>query len=383
MNPPAVKFAPCVDYSAEAVASALATVVDFTQYIRPGMRVLIKPNLLTDAEPEKAVTTHPEVIRAVIRGVKAAGGVVVVGDSPSSAVMLPQVWEKTGAERVCREEGVELVSLEGEGARIVERDGFTFTLSGILSQVDGVINVCKVKTHVLTALTCGVKNLYGLVPGYQKGILHKEVPTPWRFGRLLKAIADEVKPILTIADGIVAMEGDGPSSGSPMPLGILAVSEDPFALDVALCDFLRIPSKNVPYLESYAATRPELPPWMKALQPSQFKLPAAAKVRPKPKWARRLVRRLTLSPLRWVWRWVSSFLWVRPMFDEKLCVQCGRCVKACPVHILVGRQECLPYLNPPSKCIGCCCCHELCPVKAVHMRQSPLLRLAKAFKGVS
>ncbi|MCL1856140.1 MAG: DUF362 domain-containing protein, partial [Kiritimatiellaeota bacterium] len=141
MDFPAVNFAPCVSYTPAAIAEAMAATVDFTHCVRPGMRILVKPNLLTDAAPERAVTTHPEVVRAVIRGVKAAGGVVVVGDSSASAVTLPQVWKTTGVEAVCREEGVELVSLEGEGARAVTRDGFTFTLSGILSQVDGVINV--------------------------------------------------------------------------------------------------------------------------------------------------------------------------------------------------------------------------------------------------
>ena len=248
MNNTEVKIAGCRDYTPENVAAALSAVADFTQHVRPGMRVLIKPNLLSDHAPEDAVTTHPEVIRAVIRGVKAAGGIPSVGDSSASAVTLPQVWKKTGAEQVCREEDVPLISLEGEGARTVTRDGFTFTLSGALSQCDGLINVCKVKTHVLTTLTCGVKNLYGCIPGYQKAALHKMIPTPREFGRLIKAIADEVRPILTIADGIVAMEGDGPSSGTPMPLGILAASADPFALDMRLCDLLRIPRASVPYL---------------------------------------------------------------------------------------------------------------------------------------
>jgi len=250
-----------------------------------------------------------------------------------------------------------------------------------------------------------VKNLYGCIPGYQKAALHKTVPRPREFGLLLKAIADEVKPMLTIADGIVAMEGDGPSSGTPVPLGILVASEDPFALDMRLCDFLRIPRKSVPYLRplpSEPSLRDgggfcpspliaELPPEWKALQPSRFKLPSTFKTRMIPRWAARLI-----SPL----------LWVRPVFDGALCVRCGRCVKACPVHILsladsqrgaslptCGQHELVnrksgdlrhvcPTLSAPSKCIGCCCCHELCPVKAVHMKQSPLLRLARTFKGL-
>jgi len=339
-------------------------------FVKQGQRILIKPNLLSDHPPEDAVTTHPEVVRAVIRSVKAVGGIPVVGDSAASAIELKRVWTKTGMEAVCREEGVELVVFEGEGGRTVTRDGFTFTLSHILNNVDGVINVCKVKGHVLMTLTAGVKNLYGFIPGYQKATLHKEIPSPSDFGRLLRVLAEEVKPMLTIADGVVGMEGEGPSGGTPVHLGFLGASADAFALDVAICDVLRIPRRSVPYLRECLNNEPECKGVaVEALHPAHFRIPSTFKMRMIP---RRLAK-------------LAGFLvWIRPSFDGAKCIRCGRCVKACPVTVLDlatdSKKGDAPYLKQPRKCIGCCCCHEVCPVKAIEMRQSWVLRLARVYK---
>lgn len=372
---PAVAFARCSDYEAARVQAAVAEAVDalggWGAFVKPGQRVLVKPNLLSDHPPEHAVTTHPEVVRAVLRGIRAAGGEPLVGDSPASAVTVPQIWAKTGFAALCREENVPLVTFEGEGARHVRRDGFEFTLSPALAKADVVVNVPKVKTHALTTLTCAVKNLYGCVPGYQKAALHKRHPRPADFGRLLRAIADEVRPALTIADGVVGMEGEGPSSGTPAALGFVAAAADPYALDLRLCAVLGMPPRGVPYLRAtladprYADIR-HLGPDVAELRPRSFRIPSTVKARLVPRWAARVV-----APL----------LWVRPSFDGELCIRCGRCVASCPVRVLEMDKP-APRLAHPSGCIGCCCCHEMCPVKAIQMRQSPVLRLYGAFRGL-
>ncbi len=373
--PPTVALVRCPRYDAALVAEAVGRAVtllggwDF--FIKPGQRVLIKPNLLSDHPPEHAVTTHPEVVRAIVRAVKAMGAVAMVGDSPASAVTVSRIWEKTGFAAMCLEEGVELVSFEGEGARQVERNGHAFSLSAALARAEVLINVPKVKTHALTTLTCGVKNLYGCIPGYQKAALHKQYPRPSDFGGLLAAVADEVRPCLTIADGIVGMEGEGPSSGTPAALGFVAASTDPYALDLQMCRVIGAPARSVPYLvrqagnPRYAGTvllgeQPE------SLRPALFCIPSTVKARLVPRWAARLV-----APL----------LWVRPVFDPALCIRCGRCAASCPVRVLEMSRP-VPLLVNPQGCIGCCCCHEMCPVKAIRMRQSPVLKAYGAFRGL-
>jgi uncharacterized protein (DUF362 family)/NAD-dependent dihydropyrimidine dehydrogenase PreA subunit len=375
-NPdPVVAFARCPDYDASSVRAAVEEAIEalggWAAFVKPGQRVLVKPNLLSDHPPEHAVTTHPEVVRAVLRALKGVGADPMVGDSPASAVTVPQIWEKTGFAAMCREEGVPLISFEGEGARHVERDGFSFTLSPALAKADVIVSVPKVKTHALTTLTCGVKNLYGCIPGYQKAALHKRHPRPADFGRLLQAIADEVRPALTLADGIVGMEGEGPSSGTPVALGFVAASADAYALDLRLCEVLGMPPRSVPYLQRslsdtrYAAIC-QLGPTAAELRPKSFRIPSTVKARLVPRWVARLV-----APL----------LWVRPTFDAALCIRCGRCVSSCPAHVLELAKP-VPVLVRPAGCIGCCCCHEMCPVKAIHMRQSRVLRAYGAFRGL-
>ena len=361
----------CADYAPAnvqaAVDAAMEALGGWGAFVRPGSRVLVKVNMLSDHAPEDAVTTHPEVLRAVLRGLAGAGAKAVVGDSPASAVGLPRIWRATGVQAVCEEEGVELVPFEGGEPRETERDGYRFTLSPVLDGVDAVVSLPKVKTHALMTFTCAVKNLYGLVPGYQKAVLHRRHPTTREFAGLLRAIAAEVRPVLSLADGIVGMEGEGPSAGRPKPLGFVAASADPYRLDCALADLLGMPLRSIPYLAhlaqdpSYARALPEE---ARALRPESFRIPRTARTRLIPGW---LVR--SMGPL----------IWVRPAIDAAKCIRCGRCVASCPAKTLVMGDK-SPMLSKPGKCIGCCCCHEMCPAKAIEMRQSPLLRLYGAYK---
>ena len=371
MNDIPLAFSPCPDYATEnvvrAVDALIASLGGWAAFVKPGDRVLVKVNMLSDHAPEDAVTTHPEVLRAVLRGLLAAGAKPKVGDSPASAVGVPRIWQKTGVQAVCEAEGVPLVPFEGDGAREVERDGIRFTLSPAMNDVDKVVNLPKVKTHALMTFTCGVKNLYGFIPGYQKAVLHKRYPRPHAFAKVLRAIEAEVKPVLTLADGVVGMEGEGPSAGTPKPLGFLAASPDPYRLDCALAELLGMPLRSVPYL-AHLAKDPmyaqALPAEAEAFRPVSFKIPSTARTRLIPTW---LVHR------------IAPLVWVRPFIDAAKCIRCGRCVASCPVKTLaMGRPT--PFLSKPSACIGCCCCHEMCPEKAIEMRQSLLLRLYGAYK---
>jgi uncharacterized protein (DUF362 family)/NAD-dependent dihydropyrimidine dehydrogenase PreA subunit len=330
-------------------------------FVRPGQTVLVKPNLLTDRRPDDAVTTHPELVRALVRCIREAGASPVVADSPAGATRLETVWETTGLARVCAEENVPLENLEKGGATRFEIDGCTFHIAQRVLDADALINVPKVKTHVLTTLTAGVKNLYGAVPGYQKALLHKTHPRPDEFAALIRAIHKVVRPVLNVADGVVGMEGDGPSGGRPVSLGVLAASPDACALDLALCRLLRIDPRSVPYLRGSEGHEPVLvgDP-LPMLQPATFALPATTPLRFVPRW---VIRRL------------EPFLWIRPDF-RTTCTRCGRCSQACPASALQVQPGERPVLDP-SRCIGCCCCHEVCPAQAITMTQSLLLNLMR------
>lgn len=366
-----VVLAQCGSYEAGAVLVAVERL--FTALggmgtlIRPGQTVLLKPNLLSDHAPDEAVTTHPEVVRALIRLVKRAGAMPVVADSSASAIKIERVWKNTGFRALCDEESVPLLNLEKSGSKTFEFNGVSFSVAKPVLEAEVVINVPKLKTHVLTVLTNAVKNMYGAIPGYQKTMLHKQFPDPVAFGRFLAALYAIARPTVTVTDAVVAMEGSGPLAGTPAPLGFLAASIDGVALDTAMCHLLGIDPKRVPYfpfLEQAGTGKTrwaeiELagdPPAQIGLRPLRLPKGMAGKV--VPDW---------LYPLLW------PFLWIRPRILEN-CQACGLCVKACPVDALTQTAGQPPVLNS-KLCIQCCCCHEICPARAIEIQLSPLFAL--------
>ncbi len=363
---PVVAFTPCPDYGASlapALDALLAHLGGWSALVKPGQKVLVKPNLLSDATPEQAITTHPELVRHVVRGLKAAGAMVQVGDSPAGAMNLDQVWQKTGLAEVCASEHVPLLAFERGGTRQISRDGYSFSVANAVLDADLIVSLPKVKTHSLTTLTAAVKNFYGVLPGYQKAQLHKAYPKPKRFCRLLRAIHASMPPNLSIADGVIGMQGEGPANGTPVQLGFLAAAKDAVALDLALCQALHIDPRRVPYLVDASAapfdlrgTRPEI---------ARISVPSGSG---------HLLQLLPNSLLRLV----MPLVWVRPAFKEQ-CIGCGRCIAACPCQALTMLKSKRPVLDP-SRCIACCCCHEVCPAHAIQMRRSPLLRLLGTFR---
>lgn len=351
----------------------LAKLGGIETFVKPGQSVLIKPNMLTDKTPSEAVTTHPEVVRTLIHMLKHAGVKPFVADSPASAIKLENVWEKTGFKSMCLEENVELVNLEKSGSIDFNSSRYSFNIAKPVLDADVIINVPKVKTHVLTTFTAGIKNMYGTVPGYQKAILHKLYPAPSDFGKIMAEIYRKTTPHLTIADAVIGMDGDGPSGGNPVKLGFLAASANAIALDLALCRILKIEPRSIYYLTRLLKDDPELEKNLviKSIE-TDYDKPMEIPV----KMPVTFFSRLIPGPIV---KLLGPLIWVRPMITEK-CVACSRCVEACPVKALsMISTEQKPVLKG-KQCIGCCCCHEICPKKAITMTQSPLLNIARRGK---
>jgi uncharacterized protein (DUF362 family)/Pyruvate/2-oxoacid:ferredoxin oxidoreductase delta subunit len=372
---PRVSLAACPDYGREQVETALerllAPLGGMSAFVRPGQKVLLKPNMLSGKPPEKAVTTHPEIVRAVIRMVQRAGGIVAVGDSPgignprqvASACGILQVVEETGADFAPFSESVG-----------VAPKGTTFhhlEIARDILDADVVINLPKLKTHQMMGLTCGVKNLFGAIIGMRKPRLHLQAGTnKGFFALMLLELAEYIAPALTIADAVVGMEGNGPGSGDPVAIGALLASRSPLALDTVATALVGLEESDV-WTQRIAAAKESPGSHLAEIELSGESLDALVCSRFRP--ARSTDVNFGLPPLirRSLKRTLSAF----PEVDAGLCRLCGLCVDHCPPRAM--RLEKGGLHIDYGQCIGCFCCQELCPHGALTVRQGLLLRLSR------
>lgn len=342
-----------------------------------GKRVLLKPNLLAKHTPERAVTTHPAMVRAVIRAVRRRGAAsITVADSPGGVYnpgILRSIYKVSGLTDVCREEGAALYT--DCKSREVPAKGQVVKQFNLLEPVldcDVIINLPKLKTHMMTGLSAATKNLFGCIPGLQKAEWHMRFPDKERFGGMLVDLLCTVKPGFAILDGILAQEGDGPAGGTPRMVGIVAAAEDHLQMDLALCRMLGIRPKDVPYLNAAIS---------RGLCPEQFD-PACAKeegelCRPIPgyrlpsSWGSVDFADKAPRAVRWAVPAVERLLAPRPVINKSRCIGCGKCAEICPQHTITVQGK--AHIHA-ARCIRCFCCHEMCPVKAIDTRRSFLLK---------
>ncbi|MBW4593308.1 MAG: DUF362 domain-containing protein [Brasilonema angustatum HA4187-MV1] len=247
---PSVSLIRATSYEQEALRESLETLLEplggMAAFVKSGNRVLLKPNLLTGARPGKECTTRPELVYAVAQMVIEAGGKPFLGDSPAFG-SAKGVALANGYQPILEELNLAIVDFQGKRYQTVSEDFDHLLLCKEAMEADVVINLPKVKSHAQLVLTLGVKNLFGCVPGKMKAWWHMEAGKDAnRFAQMLVETARTINPDLTILDGVIAHEGNGPSGGEPRPLGILAASPDVFALDRAMVEILNVPPDQVP-----------------------------------------------------------------------------------------------------------------------------------------
>lgn len=352
----------------QGIDEALALIGGLAGFVNPGDKVLLKPNMLEGLPPERAVTTNPEIVRAMIRQVKRIGAVPVVGDSPGTAGTV-KTAERCGILAVCRQEGAELLPFDDTaelaypGGRMIKK----FTLARRLLEVDKVISLAKMKTHTFMGITGAAKNMFGFIVGVQKAQFHLRMQARREFAGMLIDLAGLVKPVLSVVDGVVGMEGNGPRNGRPYKAGVLLAGANCFAVDIVMATMMGFNPERLP-LAALSLERGLTPPLagidlvgnaadlrFKFVEPRSM-LSLTDRM---PKWAARLGR---------------SQLTARPAIGDA-CVGCGRCAEHCPPQAMtvVGGKVHIDY----GKCIRCYCCQELCPANAVRLEEGRLLKLAR------
>lgn len=358
----------------DAVINLLEPIGGISAFVCKGDRVLLKPNMLSAKEPEKAVTTHPALVRVVAELVKEAGGIVQIGDSPGIG-SFSRVADKCGFSEVAQKSGVNLV----EFSETVEIKGCgTFRsvhLARAYYESDKIINLPKLKTHEMMTMTCAVKNLFGAVIGSEKAGWHlKAGRSKQLFARLLLEIYLLKKPVLNIVDAITAMEGNGPGSGDPIELGILLAGANPVAVDVVAGKLAGIPA-DLLYIEREAVSMglsgssPKdisicgLP--IEAIKQIHFRLPKGMDVQfGMPAFLAKMFKRQ-----------LTSF----PAANSKKCVLCGICRDACPPGAITIENSALSVDN--MRCIRCWCCRELCPYDSMLIKKGLLLQMLTFITG--
>jgi len=332
-------------------------------FVKPGQRVLLKPNLLCARDPSKRITTDPAIVSAVARLVTEAGGRPFIGDSPGIDPF-GRVAAKTGMSDVARNLGIELLEL-GDSTPAPARQGSLFRrleIARLALEADVVINLPKLKTHTQMLFTLGVKNLFGTIVAQRKAEWHYMTGLDRQvFASLHLEIYRTLKPAITILDGIWAMEGHGPSNGTPRQLGILAAAVDAVALDTTICHFLGGSLQAFPlYREARARGIGEtdisriryLGENPKIFSTPNFEIPSLDSMGVMPAALTRIAGRFLIS---------------RPLHHGSRCTGCGQCRKICPAGaiMLTGRSVHFDY----DRCIRCYCCQEICPENGIGFKK--------------
>ena len=230
----------------ESMTALLAPLGGIEAFVKEGDRVLLKPNLLTGSKPGRECITRPEIVQCVAEMVREAGGKPFFGDSPAFGTARG-VASNNGYLPMMEALGIEVVEFHGQRYATDNEKFNHLRLSKEALAADVVINLPKVKSHVQLTMTLGVKNLFGCVPGKMKAWWHMEAGKDVnRFGEMLVETARAIRPNLTIIDGIIGHEGNGPSGGEPRFLGLLGASGDVFALDRALVEVLQVDPAIIP-----------------------------------------------------------------------------------------------------------------------------------------
>ena len=326
-----------------------------------GKRVLIKPNVLRSAEAKEGITTHPAVLRAVVKKVETMGPAsIVVGDNPGmfDYGANEESFKKTGLMEAA---GGYYQNIGNDSQKVDFNPDFmsTVSLSRIVLDADIIISLPKFKTHGLTVITGAIKNSYGFLPGAQKAKLHKAAGSPERFHELVVDVFRLRVPDLLLMDAVVGMEGNGPASPDLRHIGLILASDNAVAMDAVVATMMGCEPGRLRFLQKakeaglgdYDLGTIEVIGELKKLP--DFKLP--------PLGGEAILQNETIQAL------IHNRTILRPQADPELCTGCGACVDQCPVSALSMSDDNFPRVDADT-CIACFCCQEICPEKAMTLR---------------
>ena len=361
----------CKTYNVEAVKPALEEAVNAVNgldFVMPGMKIIIKPNLVSFKKPDAAATTHPALLEALVEMLLARGADVTIGDSPGGPHSLPllnRVYTATGMDRL-EKLGAKLnrnmneKNVDFPEGKVLKN----FTYTEYLDEADAIIDFCKLKSHGMLGMSAAFKNLFGTIPGLKKPEVHYKFQNDAEFADMLVDLNEYFKPRLAICDAVVGMEGNGPTAGTPRQIGAIIASKSTYYADVVGAELIGmnidgLPTLQAAYERGFApASSKNLRVYgdIRALTVDDFKAPP--------------VRGLSFMRKGNVLHFISkAALEHKPTLKKRLCVGCGECARMCPAKAIKMKNK-KPHINR-EKCIRCFCCQEFCP-RAAMVAHRPL-----------
>ncbi len=359
----------------EKLNESIHSLGGISKFIDSGDRVLLKVNMLMKKKPEEATTTHPAFVEALASLLIDHDCEVVIGDSPGgpfNVKALKGMYSACGYEDITRRlpvklnTNVESREVNNENCKVIKK----LSVIDAIYDVDKVISVSKLKTHGMMRFTGAVKNMFGTIPGLIKAEYHFKMPEIDEFSDMLVDVCVNANPVLSFMDGIVGMEGAGPSAGDPRDVGVIISSDNPYSLDRVAIEIVGMDANSVPTVQKSierSLTHADLEKIeITGNSISEFRINDYVI----PKIGNPSFLSNAPAPVR---RLADSLLKPRPVFDKVTCIGCGECARCCPPDA-IDMVSSKPDVDL-DKCIRCYCCQELCPVKAVDIYKPLLNRI--------
>ena len=356
-----------------AVYKALDLIDAQNLFMKPNLKILIKPNLIIPKKPERGVTTHPAVVGSIIQWIKQFNPYkIIIADSSGTHTrgLTEKAFAVSGIKKVCEKYNVEWVSFEKTLRKTYKVKNplvlKSISASILLEDVNLIINVPKIKTHSQCLLTCSIKNMFGTIILGNKAKIHAQFPNNEHFNSALADIYSVSCPQLTIIDGYYCQEGNGPTAGEVVKMDIILAGYDPVALDATVCRIVGFNPREVIYL-----TKAELKGIGNAdLDRIEFLGDSIDSVKKKFKRPKNYL--ISISLLKSFFNYVFNIVFPSTInFNPETCKLCGICWKNCPAqainpHQIKGNK--FPPKLDKNRCIRCYCCVEFCPNEAVDFK---------------
>ncbi len=367
----------CDEYILDDVYNKVEKAIDliggFDKYIAKDAKVFIKLNCVGPFHQDTGITTHPVFVEAILKHVLKRTKNVIIGDNPATKD-ITFTLKKNGVYPVIEKYNIPIIN--GKDVKVISNSNpivySEFEVSREIVECDILINLPKLKTHTLTYMTGAQKNYFGLIYGLNKAGWHVKANNPLAFsnaindlyGAVLETFKD--KHILNICDGILGLEGEGPSTGGrPKKANAILASTDAISLDIISSKIVKLDTDKLilPFVghdRGYGEAKniDVLGNTIEDFKDVSFEGPQ---------------NQLSSFGLRLIRKPIfRNLLLEHPVIDKTKCIKCGECAKICPPHTMTIKPKEFPKLKN-IKCIRCWCCAEVCPQNAIEKSKRPII----------